>query len=34
MPLWRAVLVGVLVAAAIVVQCVWAWLFFSGRWAS
>jgi hypothetical protein len=31
---WRAVLIGVLVAAAIVVQCVWAWLFFSGRWAS
>ena len=34
MPPWRAGLVGLLVAAAIVVQCAWAWLFFTGRWAS
>jgi hypothetical protein len=34
LPTWRAVLVGVLVAVAIVVQLVWAWLFFTGRWAS
>lgn len=34
MPRWRALLIGVMVAAALVVQCVWAWLFFTGRWAS
>ncbi len=34
MPAWRAVLVGLLAAAALVVQTVWAWLFFTGRWAS
>lgn len=34
MPTWRAVLIGLLVAIALVVQSVWAWLFFTGRWAS
>jgi Mannosyltransferase (PIG-V) len=34
MPRWRAVVIGVLVVAALAVQCAWAWLFFSGRWAS
>lgn len=34
LPTWRAVLIGLLAAAALVVQAVWAWLFFTGRWAS
>ncbi len=34
LPTWRAVLIGLLVAAALVAQLVWAWLFFTGRWAS
>jgi hypothetical protein len=34
LPTWRAVLVGVLVSVALLVQAVWAWLFFTGRWAS
>ncbi|MFZ0531064.1 MAG: hypothetical protein WAL91_11085 [Propionicimonas sp.] len=34
LPTWRAVLIGVLVAVALAAQMVWAWLFFTGRWAS
>ncbi|MFT4109283.1 mannosyltransferase family protein [Propionicimonas sp.] len=34
LPAWRAVLIGVLVLAALAVQAVWSWLFFTGRWAS
>ncbi|HQZ00014.1 MAG TPA: mannosyltransferase family protein [Propionicimonas sp.] len=34
LPTWRAVLIGLLVAVALVVQVIWAWLFFTGRWAS
>lgn len=33
-PAWRVVLVGVLVVVALAVQAAWAWLFFTGRWAS
>ncbi|MBI5027513.1 MAG: hypothetical protein HZB48_01550, partial [Actinobacteria bacterium] len=32
MPTWRAVLIGLAVAGALVVQAVWSWLFFTGRW--
>lgn len=34
MPVWRGALIGVLVLVALAVQAVWAWLFFTGRWAS
>lgn len=34
LPTWRAVLIGLAVAGALVVQAVWSWLFFTGRWAS
>ena len=33
-PAWRVLLVGVLVVVALAVQAAWAWLFFTGRWAS
>lgn len=34
MPPWRGVVIGLLVALVLVTQLVWAWLFFTGRWAS
>lgn len=33
-PWWRAALVALLALVALAVQAVWAWLFFTGRWAS
>jgi len=33
-PAWRVVLVSLLAVVALAVQAVWAWLFFTGRWAS
>ncbi|MGC3995013.1 MAG: mannosyltransferase family protein [Propionicimonas sp.] len=33
-PAWRAALIGVVVVVALVVQAAWAWLFYTGRWAS
>ena len=33
-PAWRVVLVSLVAVAALAVQAVWAWLFFTGRWAS
>jgi hypothetical protein len=34
LPAWRKVLIGVVAFLALGVQAVWAWLFFTGRWAS
>lgn len=34
MPAWRVALLAVLVLVALAVQAAWAWLFFTGRWAS
>jgi len=34
LPVWRVVVNTVLVLVALAVQAVWAWLFFTGRWAS
>lgn len=34
LPTWRAILIGLLVAVALVTQAIWAWLFFTGRWAA
>ena len=33
-PAWRVLLVSLLAVVALAVQAVWAWLFFTGRWAS